>query len=525
MPVSKVQRTTNITGSVIYAVYGTHEHMRDRDVRAALTTVEARGIGSPMAFAMQAVRDVHGGHLRRSNEALVLVQSWHPDVLDKDNPQDVEAAHYAGMELAREIASDSDFLIATHLDGKAGHVHNHIIIVNHNYATGKTPKEAGNWHYVSRANDVISRKMGFDVREQSVLGHEVGREPMSYSETERHALAAGRCIDSDGFSVNEVTSDTWRDFMRARIEELLDDPAVVNAPDVNAGIAAMQRQAHKYHLSFITDGGGSVRKRDPTKAAGMAPASAFQLIDDDGIPIRYRTRKKKRTRVARTSGKRLGSDYEYLSLCKSIHEQQQLRQQERIRQVEYTQNLERIENAAKYTAPKQDGGQAVRVDVQGAGYSLRQRGDEGVVSGRVGLGADSGDAPERRPRSSRASESRKRLDNANARARQIARAASADNSRHQGTSAGDGFDDTQCRNRSRNHGQTTGPIHDALPKSERSDSGNSDTASRDGRHSQRHTGARARAANSKRQRRQAAEFLHERASEARDSEDDIEFGG
>ncbi|MGV0333390.1 relaxase/mobilization nuclease domain-containing protein [Corynebacterium kroppenstedtii] len=208
MSMNKVQRTKNITASAIYAVYGTHKNMKAGNVRAALTTIEARGAESVMGFSMQAVRDVKSGRTKRSNEALVLVQSWHPDVLNKDNPEDVELAHVAGVELARELISSSDFLVATHLDGKSGHVHNHIVIANHNFGTGKTPKDAGKWHRLKLLNDKVSKQLGLAKREQDILGYEVGREEVSFSQAERMGLAQGRSIDSTGLPIDQLTGDT-----------------------------------------------------------------------------------------------------------------------------------------------------------------------------------------------------------------------------------------------------------------------------------------------------------------------------
>ena len=114
MSVSKVQRTQSVTAASIYAVYGTRRNMKRGEVRAALVTYEARGAETVLDFAQQVRRDVHGARTKRSNEALVLVQSWHPDVLNKNDEFDVDLAHSAGVELARGLVEHSDFMVATH---------------------------------------------------------------------------------------------------------------------------------------------------------------------------------------------------------------------------------------------------------------------------------------------------------------------------------------------------------------------------------------------------------------------------
>jgi hypothetical protein len=46
------------------------------------------------------------------------------------------------------------------------------------------------------------------------------------------ALRQGRDIDGAEKVPSELTSDTWREFLRARVEDLLDDERVVGAIDV-----------------------------------------------------------------------------------------------------------------------------------------------------------------------------------------------------------------------------------------------------------------------------------------------------
>ena len=163
MSVTKIQRTKSVGAATVYAVYGTYENMRNDDVRAAAySVVSATPNATPEQFISETVAEI-ARHPRRENQAELIIQSFHPDELDKDNPFDVQLAHLAGLELARRIAPNSDVVVATHIDSESGHLHNHIIIANHDRVTGKTPRDARNFHAVSHVNDAVMRDLGLEV--------------------------------------------------------------------------------------------------------------------------------------------------------------------------------------------------------------------------------------------------------------------------------------------------------------------------------------------------------------------------
>lgn len=502
MSVSKVQRTKNITASAIYAVYGTHKNMKAGDVRAALTTIEARGVNNVMGFATQTIRDVKSGRLKRSNEALVLVQSWHPNVLDKDNPRDVDLAHTAGVELARELVNSSDFLVATHLDGKSGHVHNHIIIANHDFASGKTPKEAGNWHRLKLLNDKVSKQLGLDQREHDVLGYEVGREEVSYSQAERMALAQGRTIDSTGISINELTGDNWRDFMRNKIEDLLTDPAITDAPNVDAGIEAMKARASAYNLVFSDQGSGHLSRKN--RAKNLPNVSFFQLIDDDGEVVTYKT--PKRERKAQTSGKKLGSDYSIDGLRERIANQQRQRQNlNRLNQFRHHQERT-FDNAAK---PKKTTSRSRTIQCE-IGQHRPNLG--GRLLETEGFQDPTGSDSDQRLRTSR-----KELDRAIEKARNLTREAETNNCGNQGAPTGDGFDGRCCNQRGGNSSHPAPRLRPPLPESSADGKRDSHTPKRHGQGVNGTSGTGKRATSTQRQRSRTVEHLHREATDADNS--------
>jgi hypothetical protein len=93
--------------------------------------------------------------------------------------------------------------------------------------------------------------------------------------------------------------------LRNKIEDLLADPAIADAPTVDAGIEAMKARAPAYNLVFSDQGSGHLSRKNLAKK--QSDVSYFQLVDDNGEIVRYKTTK--RERKAQTSGKKLGSDY------------------------------------------------------------------------------------------------------------------------------------------------------------------------------------------------------------------------
>lgn len=304
MSVSKVQRSKSAAASVIYAVYGTKKAMKDGKARAgAVSVVGPRG-SNPVAWAME-TRTRVSESVQRRNETINIIQSFSPKELNPDNPLDVEKANAAGLALAAELAPDCDVVVATHTD--TAHVHNHIIVANHDRETGKAaPKDVGNAWRVRVANDEVMKSFKLEV---------LGLDPVSLSRDERKAQKEGVDIDGSGLSLRELTRETWREFARARIEELLEDDRVIAAIDIDGGgvepgLDVMEEIAFEYHLSFSRKGRGK-RKSE---------RSSFALVDDDGKELRVTGRNGKGSTKAATAGSRLGADYTMDGLRARLHE-------------------------------------------------------------------------------------------------------------------------------------------------------------------------------------------------------------
>ena len=314
MSVTKIQRTKSVGAATVYAVYGTYENMRNDDVRAAAySVVSATPDATPKQFITETVAEI-ARHPKRGNQAELIIQSFHPDELDKDNPFDVQLAHLAGLELARRIAPNSDVVVATHIDSESGHLHNHIIIANHDRETGKTPRNARNFHAVSRVNDQVMNDLGLEVYEPQVLP-----QLDDYSHLR-------------GAPLPELTTENWRAVMQQRVDAVLADPRVAAAPSVADGIDVARNIAAEYSVSFRVTTHEKENRDDVT-------ATTYALVDDDGEVIRYAT--SRGTRSTKRTGSRLGKeDYTLDAVKRRIKQlqqqyQQQINQQQQITQQEH----------------------------------------------------------------------------------------------------------------------------------------------------------------------------------------------
>lgn len=307
MSVTKIQRTKSVGAATVYAVYGTYENMRNGDVRAAAySVVSATPNATPEQFISETVAEI-ARHPRRENQAELIIQSFHPDELDKDNPFDVQLAHLAGLELARRIAPNSDVVVATHIDSESGHLHNHIIIANHDRVTGKTPRDARNFHAVSHVNDAVMRDLGLEV-----YAPDPG-QPQGQSQWNLR-----------GAPLPEITKENWRSEMSQRVDAVFADPRVAAAPTVSDGLEVAQDIAAEYSVSFRVTTHKKENRDDVT-------ATSYALVDEAGEEIRYAT--SRGSRSTKRTGSRLGKDkYTLDAVQQRIEQLQQQYQRQLIQQ-------------------------------------------------------------------------------------------------------------------------------------------------------------------------------------------------
>lgn len=342
MSITTVTRSKDAVAAATYVLYGSKSGPGEgADGTRALRAARASVIGPRPGFDLDTFgRDTRAlirKHPTRVNQVVSIVQSFSPEELDKRSAADVEMAHYAGYRLAEIVAPHSPALVATHTDSKSGAVHNHILIANHDFATDKTPRLAGNWHSVREENDKLMRDLGLQVLE---------RGSRELSRAERFAKAQGRQIDAAGLELKDLNGDTWRSFMRARVEDLFQDDRVRSAQGVKAGLDVAHEIASEHNLAF------TVRKNTSSKAKEEF-TTMYALKDDDGEFFHYPTKRGKRK--AATTGKRLGSDYEIKPVMDYIRQlQQRYQMEEAVRQRALEKERIRQQRQAEFDAEFED---------------------------------------------------------------------------------------------------------------------------------------------------------------------------
>lgn len=364
MSVVKVHRTANVGGAVVYAVYGTYGAMKEGMVRAAAHSVSGGSLDtSPQQFISDTVAEI-ARHPRRQHQAILLIQSFHPDELDGNCSFDVQLAQLAGQELARRVAPNSDVVVVTHTDSKSGHVHNHIIITNHDRETGSIPYHARNFHAVQKCNDLVMRDLNLEVYE-------------SVPELEKD-LSYLRDTP-----LPEITTENWRDELKLRADALFMDSRVVSAGDVKDGLSVAENIASEYSISF--------RSKQPSKSGGEdIAASSYALIDSAGEPIRYATGRGSRSTIRK--GTRLGNGvYNLKSVSDRISDfQEQYRQQQQQRILQQGQILQqRTSNILK---GDENGTSQKEKDSGSTGQSLKERFKD-VLADLADPSGSAGDSP------------------------------------------------------------------------------------------------------------------------------------
>lgn len=347
MSVTKVQRTKSVGAAVVYAVYGTYEAMRNDDVRAAeFSVVCGSSDATPKQFISDTVAEI-ARHPRRLNQAELIIQSFHPEELDNGDDFDVQLAQFAGLELARRVAPNSDVVVVTHTDSTSGHVHNHIIIANHDRVTGKTPRDARNFHAVKRANDVVMKDLGLEIYEPEPLQRQ---QQQNLRDT----------------PLPEITKDNWRAEMTGRVDAVLSDPRVAVAPTVSDGLEVAQNIAGEYSVSFRVTTRQKENRDDVT-------STSYALVNDDGEEIRYTTARGLRS--TKRAGSRLGKErYTFDAVEQRIQELQQQYQQQLIQQQQILkQESYHAPQTQEESEPEHDPVSATGIADAGGAKTLRER--------------------------------------------------------------------------------------------------------------------------------------------------------
>ena len=159
MSVTLVGATRDVRARVNYLLHG--DGSKDDD-RVAYIRCD---VGTPDEDVEERARDfvniARGLTRGRQVQAQTYIQSFPRDEFDKDSEADVERANGLGYELARFMHGDSVLvMVVTHIDGKSGCVHNHIVTINHDLETGHALTDYRVHWQVREANDELMRDEG-----------------------------------------------------------------------------------------------------------------------------------------------------------------------------------------------------------------------------------------------------------------------------------------------------------------------------------------------------------------------------
>lgn len=194
-------------------------------------------------------------HSNRRIVAFNVVQSWPTTEFDKNNPDDVQRANELGREYARRLGA-KDYSVVTHIDGKGGCVHNHIVMVNN--SVDDKALQGLHWQRVVAINDKLMTEHGLSTPDKS---------PDRQSERAIHAALDGEPLEYDPI-----------EDLKQRIRD-----AAAESTDLESFVAAMAQRDVSVNVRQYT-----AKKKDGTvrepgisyKLAGRRPAKGSKLGTD-----------------------------------------------------------------------------------------------------------------------------------------------------------------------------------------------------------------------------------------------------
>lgn len=162
MSVTKVRATKNVAASIDYLTHGAG---KDRTANVKAGTHRIAGMYCDLGGGSEALEMMRRKaawiaqeHPGRTVEGQAYIQSFAPDEFDVNDELDQKIVTELGRQLAEKMHPNSDCLVITHTDGKAGAIHNHVLVLNHDNATGKALRAYRRPVEVEKANDEVMRE-------------------------------------------------------------------------------------------------------------------------------------------------------------------------------------------------------------------------------------------------------------------------------------------------------------------------------------------------------------------------------
>lgn len=162
MSVTKVRATKSVAASIDYLTHGTG---KDRQRHHAEDTNRISNMYCDLGVGGRALREMKAKaewiineNPTREVQGQAYIQSFAADEFNVNDPVDLAVVTDLGRQLAKKMHPNSDCLVVTHTDGEGGCAHNHILVLNHDNATGKALTEYRRPVEVERANDQVMRE-------------------------------------------------------------------------------------------------------------------------------------------------------------------------------------------------------------------------------------------------------------------------------------------------------------------------------------------------------------------------------
>lgn len=152
-----ITKCMSLGATVAYLTSEKKDNPRDRVAKmycslGSLKRFEAMG---------KQIKEVYG----RDTVAFNLVQSFTADEFNRDNEDDIQRVNDLGFEWVQKLYPNSPCLIVTHNDSKSGCLHNHVVVLNHNFETEGCITANRKHKQVSYYNDLLMKEHGLRVCE------------------------------------------------------------------------------------------------------------------------------------------------------------------------------------------------------------------------------------------------------------------------------------------------------------------------------------------------------------------------
>lgn len=289
MSTTNIRKIASTRQAIDYQLYGSRytdayrNNRRHGTDRVAALSMDAESTDQ-FIDRSQALAEAHG----RKVEALSIIQSFEKSEMNPDDPEDVQRVNAMGYALAKKMYPNSDCHVVTHIDGRGGHPHNHVIVINHCNSTGRAIKHNTLHWQVARHNDELMRQNGLGIPQGRGRPKDTGKtlEPPAPDQAKYWEL------ERDAASTTEFERQ-----LGDTIQEVLDDPAVLEIDEFKAALAerGVEVVERSYTIKAAKNGsspehesiGWTYKMRDETSdKPRMRRRKASSLSDDltrDGV--------------------------------------------------------------------------------------------------------------------------------------------------------------------------------------------------------------------------------------------------